>query len=657
MKKRFVCGCLLLAAAVALAADPVSSYANGKSLQNREDWYGAIECYQEALRENPSYNLAYQGLAECFYSLGEYEEAQVQVLKAESFRKNDPALLDLHGFILIGLGKLDDAKSLFAQVLSSYPNDIRARFGLAEIDIASGRVSSARSQYLDALKRNPENRKALLSLALISKETGNDAAAREYVSKALQYHGDSPQVFYFAAYLASLDGRMGEAEGRIREALSLNPGYDDALELLAAILYRSGRYTEVLDICSRRISDDRNKIGAWYLKTLANERLGKYEEAVKAAQSGLQVAPNDELLRSLMESIVIERLPFEDTRRALWAAWHVTKARQFQENNLSEQALYEYRRALKVNPYDTSSRQAYARLLLARGYPERHVEQLRFVQSIGKSSNEVNDAVESYSKLLSTSVPNRWNIDPLYLEKAHTSIGLYFQTDQSNIMHPDAERITASMVAEVFGYDIRFSVASRETPVGSYSEAFRASRSKGEDYFGLVTFRENDRDMRINVDLYVSKTGSRADSFTVFRTGNDRYANALRRLVQTIASAMPVRGALVGRYQSDAVIDLGKSDGVVTGTVFSLFPASAVSVQNEGIGLAYDPAKLLGTFTVTEVDEDVSQGKLERNGFYDRINAGDIAIPAVKGDKEGPATESASAGNPPALLSQLRKIR
>jgi tetratricopeptide (TPR) repeat protein len=651
------CCFLFLAGTAALFADPVRLYEEGQSYQETEDWYSAIESYQQALQENPSYNLVYQGLSECFYALGEYEQALDQVIKAESFKKNDPVLLNLHGFTLVGLARLDEASAIFNRVLASWPNDINARFGIAEIDISSGCVSAASGQYIDALRRNPENRKALLSLALLSRETGNNAAAREYIAKALQFHGNNPQVFYFSAYLSSLEGQNGEAEGRVRTALSLNPSYDDARELLATILYKTGRYTEVIDICDTSIASDRNYASAWYLRSLSLEKLKRHEEAIKSAQTGLQVAPGDELLRSLMEGIIIRELSFEDIRRASWASFHAEKARQFERDNMSDQALYEYRRALKVNPYDTASRFSYAKLLLSRGYPERYVEQLQFIQSLGKSTNAINDALESYEKLLVNSIPKKWKIDPLNLDKAHTSIGFYYQNDPSNVIHPDSERITTAMIGEVFSYDLRFSASARDTPVSSYSEAFRTSREKGEDYFALVTFRENKRDVQITVDLYVSKTGSRADSFSVFRTGNDRYPNALRRLVQTIASSMPVRGAVVNRNQADAVIDLGKSDGVVVGSVYDIALQNTVTVKNEGIGLQFAPEGILGTFTVTAVGEDVSQGKLDRNGFFDRVNSGDAVLSKIKEAENAPKKTETAPRSPPALLSLLRKIR
>lgn len=659
MKKLGVLACISLMVTVSsLFADPVALLSAAQERQFKEDWYGAIEYYQEALRENSAYNSAYKGLATCFYSIGEYEQALKQIENALYFKKDDPELISLKGFISIGLGDLKSATTLFSQVLKAWPNDTNARFGLAEIEIHNGRIISASDHYREALTRNPENRKALLSLALLSQEAGNSRLAREYLDQALRYHGENPQVFYYAAYLSTQDGRTEEAERHVRRALLLQPDYDSAQELLGVILFRSGRYSEVIPICDARIALNRNRASAWYLKTLSMEKLFAYEDALTAARAGLEVAPDDDVLRSLMELIIIEHLPFEDGRRRIWSSWHVNRAQRFEQKNLADQALYEYRRALKVYPDDAQTRYAYARLLLARGYPERFLSQLEFIQSLGKSTTTINDALESYTRLLANSVQRVWKIDPLYLDKGHTSIGLFYQNEPSNVIHPDSERITMEMLAEAFTYNQRFVISEGKKPVRSYSEAFRISRQRGDDYFALIRYSENDRDVRIIADMYVSSTGTLADSFTVFRTGNDRYPNALRRMTQMLISAFPVRGIIAQRHQSDAVIDLGKTDGVIKDQVFDVVSADSIMVSGEGISLIYDKKAVLGTITITTPDEDISLGKITRSGFYDRINTGDVVVltPPKDAEQTSDSVEN-GAKTAPALFKLIRQIR
>ncbi len=657
MKKQGFLACIFLTIAAALFADPVSLVASAREKQFNEDWYAAIELYQDALRENPSFLLAEQGLAECFYSLGEYEQALVHVTRASRLKKDDPALLNLQGFISIGLGDLPAASQLFSRVLTLWPNDISARFGLAEIEIHTGRISSATGLYRDALARNPENRKALLSLAIVSHETGNPAQAREYIQQALRYHGENPQVFYFAGYLAVQDGRMDEAERHVRRALSLRKEYDAARELLAIILYRNGRYGEVVAVCDERIAADRKRASAWYMKTLALEKTAAYEEALTAARTGLDVSPEDDILRSLLEIIIIEQLPFEDPRRKTWSVWHIERAKRFQQQNLAEQALFEYRRALRVYPDDVDTRYAYARLLLARGYPAQFVSQLEFIHSLGKSTTTINDAIESYGRLLSTSVHRVWKIEPLYLDKGHTTIGLFYQNDPSNILHPDSERICTHMLAQSFTYNPRFVIHSAEQPVKSYSEAYRISRQRGDDYFILLKYSENDRDTRIRAEVHISDTGSPAQTLSVFRTGNDRFPNALRRMAQMLSAVFPLRGTILARHHSDAVVDIGMVDGVQKDQVFDIVDSRAVRIAGNEIGLSYEKSAVLGTLVITEPDEDIAKGTIRRTGFYDRITVGDAVILAPQEDEKEQSGDTDGLQSAPALFRLIRQIR
>lgn len=639
-----------------IAADPVAYAAQGRESQAREDWYAAVEAYQEAVRENPSYAAAYRGLAECFYALGEFGKALTEADKAIALKKNDTSLADLRGFILISLGRLDEARTVFEGVLKSVPNDLDARFGLGEIEVSAGRIGAANNQYEEALRRNPTNRRALLSLALLSREAGNQKLARDYADKALRYYSDDAQTYYVSAWLSAASGNDGEAEKAARSALAIDPSYDDVLALLATVLYGKNRLSEVIALCDTRIAENRNAAGSWYLRALCLEGLGRTQEALSSALTGLGINPGDEVLRALYERMLLTYYDLESPLRVPAASWHSAKAEEFESKNLSDQAVYEYRRALSLNPYDADTRYSYAKLLLTRGYPASYLSQLEFIQSLGKGSTPVNDSVEAYRKLLSSSVAAKWTVDPLYLDKAAVRIGLYWTGSGIPALHADGTGITAGMIADAFSSEPRASVSAAAKSVSSYSEAFRLSRTGGEDYFALVSFAEGERDIQITVDLYVSATGSPAQKFSVYRTGNDRYANALRRLVKTMADSMPVRGKLLKRYQGEGVINLGRIDGIEAGAVFDILGMTSVRYAEEGIALTYKPEEILGTFTAAAVEGDISQGTITRSGFFDRINQGDTVILRPKDSTAAAEAGEAGKATPP-LLDMLRKLR
>ena len=78
------------------------------------------------------------------------------------------------------------------------------------------------------------------------------------------YYSDDPQAYYISAWLSAAAGNDGEAEKAARSALAIKPNYDDALSLLATVLYGKNRLTEVIQICDARIADNRNAAGSSY---------------------------------------------------------------------------------------------------------------------------------------------------------------------------------------------------------------------------------------------------------------------------------------------------------------------------------------------------------------------------------------------------------
>lgn len=637
--------------------DAVKFYEDGKDFQNRGDWFSAVECYKSALQENPSYNLAFQGLAECFYELDEYDQALSYVEKALHYKANSAMLKNLRGFILIGMGELNKAKSIFEDVLKTAPNDVEARFGLAEIEVSNGKLITATEFYKAALARQGENRKALLSLALLSFEDGNREATKNYTNKALRYHGDNAEVHYFAGYLSALENDNETAEIRLRAALKLEPNMDKAKRLLSTVLYAQGRYFDAIHIADDRLSIKRELADAWYLKTLSSLKQNNYAMALQSAKVGLSIEPNNEILRSLLENIAIESLDFEDSYRKKLAEFREKKARTFASLNYINSAIYEYRQALRVYPYNTDARFEYAKLLLRQGYPERYLEQLQFIQSITKSNTKVNDAVEAYGKMLATSLQSTWGVNPLYLTKGHISLALFYERSSANVLHPESEKIATKMTAEIIEYNRRFKVTYDNTKSSTYAEAFRKARTGGSDYFGILKLEESQRDIKLSLDLYVSRTGSLAKQFIIFRSGNDRYANALLRLYSMFSSSMPYVGKIVKRNMGNILVDLGKNDGDFSDMEFVIVEEGKINFAKDGIGIIYDEANVLGTFLPTRSDEDLTAGTFRRAGFYDRVNENDWCVAMKKNEEITEADFINIRNQQPILLQQLKDIR
>lgn len=664
-KTNKICGviaAILITTTLWAAETAASAFKKAQNYQAQENWYKAIEMYQQAVKKNKSYGEAYFGMAQCSYALEQYNLVLTYLESAGKYLKNRTDLLNLRGFALIGLGETEQAKTVFETVLASFPNDIDARFGLAELEILEGRISGAEEQYGEALQRQNQNKKALLSLALVSQQLGKPEAAREYISQALKYYSASPEVYYYAACIAVDDDDLQTAEEYIRVAIQLNPSYKEAYQLLTNVLYRLERYEEVIEICTYRTSVDRKDSVAWYVKGMVHVALGDSSEAISAFSSGLVQDPNDEVMRTALEMVILDTTDIEDNLRKNWAKYHQTKAAEYIKKFYSVQAEYEYQRSLRLNPQATDARLAYAELLLADGYAETYLQQLKFVQSLGSISVKTKDTIEAYNSLLYNTLPIKWNVDPFYLDRTRFSIGVYFQKEHTGALHPGSAGVTARLFADLFSVSSKAEVAAGGNAVESFTEAYELAREAEQDYFCILTFDENDRELTVSVDMFNGRTGNQVQSWNVYRTGNDRYSGALRKLKENLLASLPYYAKIIERTGTDILVDAGRIDGVSAGTVWAVVKAGSIRTADDVLEITYSPDSVLGTLTLTDAGEEISEGTLSVLGFYDRVNTDDLIVPLKL--EEDPETESPAPAEEPAqtapeniLLTLIRSIK
>lgn len=648
--------CLASPASPARAQSASSFYEAGRAAFLEERYYDAVESLLESLRVNPSYAEPVALLAESFYALGEFDQAVSYVRRARTLSRGSAALANLEAFILIAMGDLSAADALVRETLAREPYNREALFAAAELDVARGKSGEAASRYRDAARRFPDDRRALLSLALVLGTLGDAEGARAYAARAVAAHPDDHRVRYYAAYLDAAAGRLKEAAAGLSFALDLKSGYAPARSLLAQVRYRLGEWEAAAALADQSIAADRSDVSAWYLKGLSFARLGRVAEARAVLSTALSVDPSDEFARAALGDLLISTTAAEAPERARWAAYHLSRAEDFRARNLADQALFEYRRALRLDPYSKQGRAAFADLLRAIGYPARQLSELRFLQELGKGDRAINDAVETYDSLLADALHRRWGVDPNALSSRHWKVAVVSVSSQSAVRHVDAGRVAAVYLRDLLSHDGNIASVSVPVEQPSFANAFRVAREAGADYFMVVSAAESDRDLSLKGTLYVARTGSLAADFSAFRTGSDRLRNSARRLVEQLGASLPFRARIISRRAGSAMIDKGRADRLSSGMKFEIVKKGAALPLAEGIGLAYAGDDITGTFSVDAVDEEVSAGTLARRGFFDRIAVGDEVV-AVPENRPVPAARPEAAQADPELRYLLRNLR
>lgn len=636
LTKKVFLSCILIYSLSALNASPFTArqyYEMGQEADLSEDWPSAVQHYLEAVQENPSYTDAWFSLARDSYLLGEPDLALQYLENAERIEKNNSRIMNLKGMILLSLGRNVEAKSIFDSILSKYPNDVEAHFGLAELLLYDGKTTGAKGEYEKALRRQGNNKKALMSLALLNAFTGDFDKADDCLRRVYNYYSSDASVHTLGAMIACMKNDLRTAETQSRIAVELNGNYDEAYHLLGQILYYQGRYEDVIDLCDFQISRNRNDSGNWYLKGLAQKKAGDNLGAIDTWSVGLNINPTDEIMRMMLELEVRDNISLEDSRRKDWAQYHINIAKQNDERYDGVGSSFEYQRALRIDPMNEIARLAYANMLELNGMHELYLEQLKFIKDFAsesklhsKKGQELDDLIEAYDSLLTETLAKKWDVQPFFLDKIRWNIGIFYENRAMNFIHADSDRLAAMAASDIFSGVASTSVNTVTSPVSGFGEAFKISRNLGYDYFVILSLDEGNDDVTLSATMYSARTGSITEKFMFYATGNQRFSTVLRRFRQGVLENLPVRGKIINRRSKTVLLDLGKTEHITNDAVFQIVKAGRLTTADTGTGLYFREDDVLGTVRVTNCGEEISEGLIESKGFYDRINSGDEVV-------------------------------
>ncbi len=627
----------------------VEAYREGEAAFRRLEIFEAFQKFETALDLNPAYPAPMVGLARLLFYLGEYDEALDHVDAARPLLGFDPESMALRGRILVGLGRMDEAEESYREVLARRPNDAEALAGLAELSIAQGRIEEGRQRFEELRRRVPEDRRTLLSLALLSEYRGNTEEAEGFVMRALRSHGLDPVVNALAAEFYLRRERPERAVELARRALELSDSTETRETLLRGLL-ESGDYAAADEVSLELLRNAEDRSAAWYLRGLVLERLGRTEDALAAIERLLRLAPHEELPRIVAEDIALNALPPEAPDRGELAEYRYSRAGELTEENLFLRAKMAARRGLRLDPYSASGRGLYADLLRYQGYRSRFLRELTILDALGTADLEAQDTIEGYQSLLADEVAASWDLSQFDLERRRLVFGVFVTPDGVSLPYPGAGEALGRYVQDHLFAVEALQPAGDRTEVATLSDAFAAARSAAMDYYVLVGAEDRDRTLTMRLAVYSGRTGGHIGDLDASRSGPFRVERAVFALVQDLEKRLPRYGRVLRRSRNLAAISLGRVDGDALEDELIILRSGGLLARRDALGFEYSEDGVLGTGTVTRVDDLVSEVTIVPEGFTDIVLVGDDVLL--------PGEEVVVSESPlfPLLYSRIRTI-
>lgn len=634
---------LLFTGAPFTAAEKNAIYYNNRGWEHlkRDETFKAILSFKNALKRNPRYLDAIIGLASAYLSTEAYGESLKlfnRALKLDS--KNGDALAG-RGFALSGLGRYKSALKSFDEALEVSAANLDAKYGMAEIYYRMGKRIWAKRKLNGILRINPYHYRSLLMMADIKSSENRLDDAKALIEKAIAANEELPlgYISYGKILLREYqrnnsDDYLNESIEEFKKALSIRPDDYLANRYMGFISLFQGQYSDAISYFNASRAVNPKSVVSLYGIALANERMGKLEEAERFLSQALAWYPSDAVLQAKLEDhLVLNSYKIGHPSRIALYKQHLSRARDRMKKKLSLQAISHLRRAIMLNPAKREARELLGDYYLSQDYYRFYINELKHLLMMypDEYQDELNLAIIRRRKRLSHHAGYATELPPRDVPRV---LVLDFWSGGVVSTHYDAGTVIANYLTFTlaqFGRLMPVGVSRRlemlkDLPGGEdlIEQALeRVSELVKEDervdFIVYGDFREGTNFVTVDVRILNFHNGVVIGEFTLTETGKDNLPLLALRSARRIYERIPYQGRVLKLEEQKIIANLGSFDGIQKDELFTVYKVSELRER-----------KIKVLFKVDEMDTLISSMKPVRKGDITLIDEGDTIYPLKK---------------------------
>jgi superkiller protein 3 len=285
-------------------------YLKGRDIVHRQrDVKGfktALNFYDQAIRKDPRFTLAYAGIAEAnMFLYDETKEAswsQKALSAAQEAQQLNPDLPEVHwalGSVYLKTGKTEESIAEMKQALEKAPNSDDSYRHLGHVYREAGRKEEAIAAYQKAIEINPYYWFNYNWLGVTYASFGEYEKALSAFQRVTELAPDWASGYSNVGGMYYQLGKWNEAVAAFRKSISLEPNAE-AQSNLGVAFYYLGLYSEAAKAMEKAVEMDPNRhdfaadLGDAYRQMGQRDKaMAAYETAIKLALKAYQVNNRD----------------------------------------------------------------------------------------------------------------------------------------------------------------------------------------------------------------------------------------------------------------------------------------------------------------------------------------------------------------------------
>jgi tetratricopeptide (TPR) repeat protein len=402
---------------------PGGHYVKALRLEKEGDLDGAIDEYRQSVKGDPAFPEAEGNLGLAYMKKGMRDEAAPALTMALE-KINDPRYHKALGKIFSDRKFIPMALYHYKEALKSLPGDASIHIGLAEIYAEQKNAGKAEEEYRQAIALEPDNEEAKLGFVRLCLKTDQPDKALDELKIAMNVNPANREIHHLLGETYEKKGELKRAEQEYRLA-----GINRSVELMQQI--RSGNESIKAGDYEKAVME---------LRSALREKPRDPATLQKLGDTYMAAGRDDEALATYKEAIRIRES----------SDIHYNLGILYERKGLFDEAVVEYRQALKNSIKNTDIRRRLAEIYTMRGSFPQAIEQYKELirtnndnplyhlklASIYSSTRNYKDAISEYRETI--------RIDPDQFE-AHKELAvLYRKTrmdDEAETEYKEALRL------------------------------------------------------------------------------------------------------------------------------------------------------------------------------------------------------------------------
>ena len=282
---------IFLFAVAVVAQDPALLSEQARQLASQQQPADAQRLWKQALVISPDFFPALFNLGYFHFQRQEFTEAEPLLRRATQVPGSDFNAWYVLGATLSKLARPEDALRTWRAALKMQPDNIKL-MRIMSVEFYKGRYFGEAAELARrALQIKSDDPDGYFLAVKAYQDAGDDAAAAEIAFRSAALFPQSARANFECAYHLQKQGKIAEAEVRLKRAMAADPSYEEPFFFYGSLLVDQGRSAEAIPYLRKAIVNRNDYVPARVVLARAMMNEQKWPEAIAELEETVALAP------------------------------------------------------------------------------------------------------------------------------------------------------------------------------------------------------------------------------------------------------------------------------------------------------------------------------------------------------------------------------